>query len=224
MIQKFTLLLLSLSLVLIFSCSNQDNQPVSPPEKNNLPKKVDLIEVTPPSALIESDAAEAKQVLEYFRMLNGIKDLQKIVNPPEQVAVDALEDYWSGSWGYEDVILYWEAWYEGEIYKVEITADGSFYGFNFNNVKFLELESSSDGRIGMLNLYGPNGFKLSSWDWTLDDDEVYSINYLTPLGGLIEAEVNPDLSGWMEYYEGDTFVFGIIWNSDGSWIWLNEKV
>ncbi len=222
MMRRFSILLLSLSLVLLASCSNDDNTPTMPEEENNLPKQVVFNTISVPTGMLESGNAEADQALEYIRLVNQFTKLHEAVNPPKEATLTRTDQYWSGYWGYENVMFYWEAWYDNDLYKVEVTADGSFYGYNFNNIKFLEVESSSDGNVGLINLYGPNGFKLSQWDWELSEDEVYTVDYYTPLGGLISVKVNPDLSGELEYYEGDALVFKAKWYEDGSWEWWDD--
>lgn len=91
-------------------------------------------------------------------------------------------------------------------------------------VPYMDVRQTPDGNSGTMKFLGleDNSYAYQ-WTWEINADDSILITF--DIGGEsfnYEMLYNPDMSGYLYYYDGNTMILEFNWNADGSGSWANH--
>ena len=193
------------------------------PEWNNDPVEV-------PLAMEQSNDPHAQMAVSYVAMANSFGSYGGLFAPPRgAICTVNRDEEWTYTWGDGELSITLVITETSTHYHWEIYFDGFDGNMTYDNFLYIAAEQTLDGSSGSMTLYDPEMTEfLLFWQWSSDDNGVYHFMYEFYQEGKIVVEINPDGSGFLEYYEYDNSAywrsFRIEWTALGTGEWWGFDV
>lgn len=231
--KKLTLIPLIIFLLLVFSCSNNDNP--TEPENNNLkPKAPTFKSIEIPDHMKQSSDIHAQMAVVWLEIANSFTAYSSLFVPPEGAKslpkVNALNDEGKYTWsvGTLSVTLIYSS--DNEYTRWKVMFSGTDNGTTYIDWVFMEAEQTADGKNGTLVMYEDNTTDIAAkWTWTNNSDGSSDYTFLnySDSGMKLVIHVNADKSGELNFYEnvdgGYVLKYKITWNANGSGAWWDYE-
>lgn len=188
------------------------------PEWNNDPVEL-------PVAMEQSDDPHAVMAVGYVAMANSFSGYGGLFAPPRgAICTVNRDEEWTYTWGDGELSITLVITETSTHYYWEIYFDGFDGEMTYDNFLYIAAEQTLDGNNGSMTLYDPEMTEfLLFWEWSLDDAGVYHFMYEFYQDGKVLVEVNPDGSGFVEFYEYDISgywrSFRLEWTALGTGEW-----
>ncbi len=216
-----TKLVYAISMIMFFAVlTGCDKEEVAP--GGGIEKQPDIAQngvlISTPEGLKNSENPFAQQIMGLFNSVNAVGDYMKLFRPPSGAVTFQSGINGASAWTWNaGNVQYWLVYYEsGGKYIWKLDADqGS------GREKFIYVEEAQDEKSGQADFYVP-GQPAIHYTWNYDDDGNLNceITYKGPEGNIkVDAVVNQDGSGSMEYYLNNELFLAAQWNKDGSGTW-----
>ncbi len=227
---KYFVLIVLLSAFLIGGCSKDNNNPASPANNEDVPPAPQIKTVTVPQAMQQSQDAHAIMTSSYISMANTVQIYTAFFSPPSGKIgnISSTSGDYVKSWNYGGANVTLTASQTSDGYNWNITLNGVFDNVTYNDFKFIEATSSTDGSSGQLMLFSPDNSEYTAeWIWSTLASGVYNItmrsNQTAQDQMRIVVSSNPDNSGSVEVYNivnsNPVKNYQSSWSASGSGQW-----
>jgi len=211
--------LLTFLLLLAFGIACDDS--TTEPEQADA-ELFSMKEIEMPEGLTNSSEPEAISVRTQILVLNSIPTLYggwfTVASGTEQLA--KVNDDRTYTWNRNGVAItmkYSDS--RDEIFR-EIFISGNYGGHTHANFKFLESRQKKDRSQGYFKIFDfSDGSETTSWVWTTNADNVYSMVFVSDDGDQLEVNSSPDKSGTMSQYENGVLISKTVWTAGGGGEW-----
>ncbi len=230
--KKLALIPFVIFLVLLFSCSSDDN-PTESTSQQVKPKAPTLKSIELPEKMLQSNDPHAQLAATYISIANAFTTYQGLFTPPEGAKqLPKVNDERRYTWNVGALTITLVYSTDDEYTKWKIIYNGTDpNGTTYVNWVCIEAEQTADGNNGTLIIYQENSTELAAkWTWSNSSDgssDVTFINYSEDSNWKLDIHSNADKSGEMNIYEevdGQYVLrYKITWNSDGSGAWWDYE-
>lgn len=219
--------------IVLFSCSNDDPQPLTSKTVSIVDGDATVVEI--PAGLASNTDSYAQQVTEYIQQVNEITEFTALMKPPPGAKKSSKITAANGRTS-ETTDTYTWSDDDGNQAAYQVTDKGDLYLFEFmiklagsnDWLRYIKAEERKDKSLGFLIVYDIFGFigddpsvELVKYEWTKSgDDFTFKMsNGIIDYYFILKTNTKTQAGSLDYFWEGVKYM-SFTWDGDGNGTWV----